>query len=280
MSDSIEQRLRELEETVRRHKMIVWFVGIVGGFFGVGGGLGVWAISNLHTELESTRSELTELQSRVKKTKRDFAAYFTSRKREFSDHVAAETEKAVQILEKKGKTLVGRRLTEAARREIADLQAELRAAAESVKREVARSQSEISTLTKTAKREIKSLQTKIQDSGSVLPEIRAANIKIVNGDGKVVLSMGSDISSNGFLNLYRNDGTRIVFIGASTDDNGGIWLSNKEGKEGVLLVTTSSNGLLELYRNDGTKLIELNSDSDEPGIWFTGTDGNRRRVVQ
>ncbi len=73
-------------------------------------------ISGIRDELENTRYELTELQSRVKKTKRDFAAYFRSRKREFSEHVAAETEKAVQIL-------VGRRLTEAARREIAALQA-------------------------------------------------------------------------------------------------------------------------------------------------------------
>jgi hypothetical protein len=105
--------------------------------------------------------------------------------------------------------------------------------------------------------------------------ITANTIKVINNDGKEIISLGS--SDEGLVTLKNKEGDPTIEI-SSTGTFGTISLFNRE-KLGILL-SSHDDGMIVICNKEGNSVIGMRSHGDQGQfVIFDGTDKTQWKVV-
>ncbi|MEA1995580.1 MAG: hypothetical protein U9N18_05465 [Campylobacterota bacterium] len=108
--------------------------------------------------------------------------------------------------------------------------------------------------------------------------ITAKTIKIVNPEGKTVVSLRS-VKGTGMLGIYNKKGKVVVGLG-SLEGAGNLSIHNKEGKCVADLASVGEEGILDIYNKEGTPVAVLASNPEGGVLDIYNKHGNRVATVQ
>ena len=92
-------------------------------------------------------------------------------------------------------------------------------------------------------------------------EIRCRNLKVVDADGNTLIDLTRNFGG-GIVKTFAASGHSAVNLGHTLDNDlsytgGAILVSDKDGRQRIVLSTHKSGGALQINGKDGQKLIEL-----------------------
>ena len=129
-------------------------------------------------------------------------------------------------------------------------------------------------------------------------KLKVKSLNVVGGNNNTIAVISEISNGYGSLKLYNPEGTELVEIGGSANGNGGLWLSNSDGKEGLRAFATDSagevviysakteqrianigedssgNGDLRLHNPQGTRLVSIGGSANgNGGLWLSNSEG-------
>lgn len=88
---------------------------------------------------------------------------------------------------------------------------------------------------------------KVESQGAIQNEIRARRISIVNNEGLDVVRLTSSVQNNGGIYIRDKDGNNVAFLIAS-GEGGFMSILNKYGQSCVLLRGSENGGDIEVIK--------------------------------
>ncbi len=120
----------------------------------------------------------------------------------------------------------------------------------------------------------------------VLPRVNRRLSKLEEFDDQLrngrlaTLRVGQLKIEGGYLQLYDSNGKELVAVGISSNGNGALWLTSKQGHEGVQLVAMQNSGELFLKNKSGKTLVNLGANNSGNGdLRLYDAKGKERVVV-
>jgi hypothetical protein len=126
-----------------------------------------------------------------------------------------------------------------------------------------------------ARREADAALAGLQSSIALSNELQTRSLKIVNAEGRTLISLAAG-PAGGLLEIFSTtSGKRITGVGASSYGNGELWLSDKSGRASLLGSASEDGGHLYIYNPETEKIsANLGVLSGNGELWLFDKSGN------
>jgi hypothetical protein len=260
--DEISNRVRTAESKLQTIQQIAWAVGVVAVIFGFSGAWGWKLLLDAKAELDATGMRVAQLSSNLQNLEPTAKLYVELVKKAGDE----------QLQELRSDFDVNRKRIAELSSNLHDLEPTTKLYAERLqKAEVEQFQRFGEDAKRQADAVLADLRSKLS-STTLLNEMQTRSLKIVNSEGRTLISLGEG-TSGGFVQIfqgsepvttmgasasgnggqisiysYRSGGKQeIAYLGASALGNGNLWLSNKFGLQMLRVRASDVGGDLQLY---------------------------------
>ena len=103
------------------------------------------------------------------------------------------------------------------------------------------------------------------DNAAPSGPLQVTRLELVNGQGAVVLALGTDANDNGFVTCYNQTGKPVSRLGIDSNGNGYISCLSRTGAPGVGISTLNGRGSLSCYNAEGQRAVQIEADENDNG---------------